>query len=82
MEKTIYGGKPNNPVGYCCLHCGLLTVKEMKRKNCLGKQCRHLKRFEDHEYWRQRRIAKEKTLAEMKLGLDNNHKYKYNKDIE
>lgn len=32
MEKTIYGGKPNNPVGYCCLHCGLLTVKEMKRK--------------------------------------------------
>ena len=26
MEKTIYGGKPNNPVGYCCLHCGLLTL--------------------------------------------------------
>ena len=43
MEKTIYGGKPNNPVGYCCLHCGLLTVKEMKRKRSeerrVGKEC-------------------------------------------
>lgn len=53
---------------YCCLHCGLLTVKEMKRKNCLGKQCRHLKRFENHEYWRQRRIAKErKNIARTEI---------------
>jgi hypothetical protein len=27
-------------------------------------------------------LKREKTLPEQKLGLDNNHKYKYNKDIE
>lgn len=37
MEKTIYGGKPKNPVAYCVLHNGSLTVKEMKKKGCLGK---------------------------------------------
>lgn len=42
MEKTIYGGKPKNPVAYCALHNGSLTVKEMKKKGCLGKQCHHL----------------------------------------
>lgn len=60
MEKTIYGGKPKNPPAYCCLHCGTLTVKEMKRKNCLGKQCKHLKRYEDHEYWKQRALNKDR----------------------
>lgn len=41
MEKTIFGGRPNNPAAYCALHHGSLTVKEMKRKGCLGKQCWH-----------------------------------------
>ena len=37
---------------------GSLTVKEMKRKGCLGKQCRHLQKNEQHEYWKQRELAK------------------------
>lgn len=32
LEKTIYGGKPKNPVAYCALHNGSLTVKEMKKE--------------------------------------------------
>lgn len=44
LEKTIYGGKPKNPVAYCELHNGSLTVKEMKKKGCLGKQCHHLRK--------------------------------------
>lgn len=58
MEKTIYGGKPKNPVAYCALHNGSLTVKEMKKKGCLGKQCHHLQKNEQHEYWNQRQIMK------------------------
>lgn len=58
LEKTIYGGKPKNPVAYCALHNGSLTVKEMKKKGCLGKQCHHLQKNEQHEYWNQRQIMK------------------------
>lgn len=58
LEKTIYGGKPKNPVAYCALHNGSLTVKEMKKKGCLGKQCHHLQKNEQHEYWDQRQIMK------------------------
>ena len=58
MEKTIFGSRPKKPVAYCALHCGALTVKEMKRKGCLGKQCWHLQKNEQHEYWRQRELAK------------------------
>lgn len=45
MEKTIYGGKPKNPAAYCALHNGSLTVKEMKKRGCLGKQCHHLRKM-------------------------------------
>lgn len=58
LEKTIYGGKPKNPAAYCALHNGSLTVKEMKKKGCLGKQCHHLRKNEQHEYWNQRQIMK------------------------
>lgn len=58
MEKTIYGGRPANPAAYCALHCGALTVHEIKRKNCLGKQCHHLQKNEQHQYWNQRALRK------------------------
>lgn len=58
MEKTIFGGKPKNPAAYCNLHDGALTVKEMKRKGCLKKQCWHLRKNEHHEYWKQRNLMK------------------------
>lgn len=58
MTKTIYGGKPKNPVAYCAFHHGTLTVKEMKKRGCLGKECYHLQRNEQHEYWNQRAIQK------------------------
>ena len=67
MEKSIYGGMPSNPAGYCALHDGSLTVKEIKRKNCLGKQCRHLQKNEAHDYWRQRERMKQRK-AESRKG--------------
>lgn len=66
LEKTIYGGRPKNPAAYCALHNGSLTVKEMKKKGCLGKQCRHLRKNEQHEYWHQRLLMK--AIKDKKYG--------------
>lgn len=63
MEKSIYGGKTKNPAAYCALHNGTLSVKEMKKKQCLGKQCRHLRKNEQHEYWNQRLLMKARKDA-------------------
>lgn len=76
MTKTIYGGKPKNPAAYCMLHNGSLTVKEMKRKSCLGKQCRHLRKNAEHEYWKQRELQKarkESSKGILENPLDNNN---------
>ena len=60
IEKTemlhgLYGSQVNRSraVGYCKRHCAALTVKTLKGHNCLGKQCNALKKYEDHDYWRQ-----------------------------
>jgi hypothetical protein len=37
-----------------------MTVKQMKCKNCLGKQCWYLQKNEDHPYWKQREATKQK----------------------
>ena len=37
-----------------------MTVKQMKAKNCLQKQCWHLVKHEEHPYWRQRDNTKQK----------------------
>lgn len=61
--KTIYGGEPKNPPAYCKFHHGYVTVSEMKRHECLKKQCGHLVKY-DHPYWAQReetrRLRKER----------------------
>ena len=59
-EKTIYGGRPDNPAAYCHLHRGSLSVRELRRKNCLGKQCRHFERNDSHPFWRERERIKQK----------------------
>ena len=47
MEKTIFGGRPNNPAAYCKLHCGSVRAvlennadiyKRMSSMNIGGKE--------------------------------------------
>ena len=64
--KTIYGGEPKNPPAYCRKHCGYITVTEMKRHECLKKQCRHLCKYE-HPYWQQRENLKKKKKMNRNL---------------
>jgi len=58
LVNVLYGGQ--SPINHCCGYCKLkgkyLTVKQMKRKECLGKQCNALAKLEVHPYWKKRDI--------------------------
>ena len=60
--ECLFHTQSNNVVAYCRYHkCGM-TVKQMKCKNCLGKQCHYLIKNEQHDYWRQRAQIKQKRI--------------------
>ena len=50
MQKTLFGTYSDNCCGYCELHQCALTVKQLRAKECLGKECWHLKKNEEHMY--------------------------------
>lgn len=60
MYKTLNNSYARSPCAYCKLHNCSLTVKQVKSKECLGKQCWHLSKYENHEWWHQRDILKAK----------------------
>lgn len=70
MEVCLFNTYSDNIVAYCKHHhCGI-TVKQMKSKNCLGKQCNYLVKNEAHQYWRQREIMKQKRKDRKKAVND------------
>ena len=60
MKQCLFNAHSNNCCAYCKLHHCSMTVKQMKAKNCLQKQCWHLAKNEEHAYWRQRESTKQK----------------------
>ena len=63
-RKTLYNTMSANCAGHCRLkHCSL-TVKQIKTKECLSKNCRHFVKYENHEWWAQRDRAKAKKKME------------------
>lgn len=63
MKECLFGTCSNNVAAYCKLHNCCMTVKQMKCKNCLQKECWHLVKNEEHQYWRQRELTKQKRKA-------------------
>ena len=59
MSKWVPLGGSKNPVGWCCLHRFTLSVKQMKRKRCLVKDCRHFRKKKEHDYWKAKERAKQ-----------------------
>lgn len=57
--EVMYGTCSENCAGYCKLHQVGMTVKQIKNKDCLAKNCWHLEKKE-HEWWAQRERAKAK----------------------
>ena len=55
MLPGLYGSTvaKNRAVGYCHFHKAALTVKTLKCKECLKKQCDAMERYGEHDFWRQ-----------------------------
>jgi hypothetical protein len=66
MINGLYGSviSKSRAVGYCPYHKAALTVKTMKRHQCLKKQCSALERYEEHDFWRQH--AQKKAIKKTK----------------
>ncbi|MBO4556042.1 MAG: hypothetical protein J5706_04715 [Elusimicrobiales bacterium] len=57
-RRTLFRGTSTNLCGWCHYHdCGL-TVRQMRVKKCLKKQCHWFQRFPEHGIWQQREAAK------------------------
>lgn len=67
MEKCLFNSESNNCCGYCKYHRANLTVRQMRTKECLQKQCRHLVKNENHSYWKQREVMKAKRKARKEM---------------
>ena len=52
----LFGCK--RPCAYCLHHHFTMSVKQVKYKKCLDKQCHHLKKL-DHAWWEQRDTYKQ-----------------------
>ena len=61
MLYGLYGSwiDKKHCVGYCKFHKGYMTFKQIKKKECLQKQCKELERL-PHQFWEQRAIKKQK----------------------
>lgn len=52
------GTSKENVVAYCVYHKSTLSLRQMKAKKCLAKDCKCLKRTESHPYWAEREAIK------------------------
>lgn len=70
--ECLYNTHSDNVVAYCHnpQHPYGMTVKQMKCKNCLGKQCHYLVKNEKHDHWRQRDVMKQKRKDRKKAIND------------
>ena len=61
MLQSLYNTEisEKRAIGYCRRHHRYLSSTQLKKKQCLGKQCTHLEKRE-HEFWKQREFIKNK----------------------
>lgn len=60
MRECLFHTFSDNCCAYCKYHNCSVTVKQMKAKDCLRKQCKHLVKNDNHSYWKQREVMKKK----------------------
>lgn len=58
--NTLYGTQTyyKKCAGYCCKKGKYLTERQIKGKECLGKQCKYLVKIETHPLWKKREKRK------------------------
>lgn len=68
MRKTLNETYAKNPCAYCRKHKCCLTVKQVKGRECLKKQCWYFVKYPEHEWWKQRELLKAKKKANKMLS--------------
>lgn len=65
LVRGLYGSEfdKNRACGYCRHHRKYLTVKQVRQHECLQKQCYYLDKNENHDWWRQRAVVKQRRKA-------------------
>lgn len=65
LVRGLYGSEfdKNRACGYCRHHHKYLTVKALRQHECLAKQCWHLDKNENHQWWHQRELMKQRRKA-------------------
>lgn len=65
IVNTLFGGQTYryNCAAYCRRKGKYMTVKIMKGKGCLGKQCPYLDKKLEHGYWKIREAVKAKKKS-------------------
>lgn len=68
--KGLYGAQIDKcrACGFCHYHKKALTVKMVKAHKCLQKQCNALQKNEQHEWWRQRSLQKQRKKANKQIN--------------
>lgn len=61
--NCLYETESDNVCAYCRRHQKGLTVRQVRKKECLKKNCWYLVKYEQHEWWNQRKLAKERRKA-------------------
>lgn len=69
MKTCLFNTQSDNCCAYCKKHRCSLTVKQMRGRECLKKQCWYLQKNEEHQFWRQREATKQKRKAR-KMALN------------
>ena len=70
QDVTLYGTTLSqvdrrNVVGFCRRHGGYITINQLRRKECLKKQCKYLDRV-DNPYWEERAAKRAAKKAKKK----------------
>lgn len=75
IVDVLFGSQceKSNCCGYCKLKHKYLTVRQMKNKQCLGKQCNALSKLEEHPFWDKRaRKLQGKKMAHQEINFSIN----------
>lgn len=67
MKPKTEIGNSKYPVGYCRHHKATLSARQLKNKQCLGKNCHHLEKYKTHPFWKAR-VKKNREKKQKKLN--------------
>ena len=69
LVKGLYGSEfdQKRACGFCTHHHCYLTVKQLRQHECLKKQCNYLRKNDEHNWWHQRDVIKQKRKEKKSL---------------